>query len=38
MSELGKKDRSHLTRRIGGKFELSSGGEPVAMKLSPLVQ
>lgn len=34
MSEPGKKERNHLMRRIGGKYELSSGGEPVAMKHS----
>ena len=34
MLELGKKERSHLVRRIGGKSESFNGGEPVAMKLS----
>lgn len=38
MSELGKKERSHLTRRIRRTFDLSSGGEPVAMKLSMCVE
>lgn len=37
MSELGEKERSHLPRRTGGEFGLSSGGEPAVTDLSPCV-